>query len=177
MTAEEVWYDREGEFDLDLSRFEENHRSAFDNDGPGNPAKTFLSADGLDDVMSGWPGENDTIEAEEIEVDRAPWDDRQDYGDLYSAESIWKGKLLIDSGKVEKINDKHYVVSGSQSYTVNILPSEGMRVPWAVCTCPNGSARGGRPSCYHTAAALALVLGYDLSHLNEPPKGKRPARR
>jgi hypothetical protein len=28
---------------------------------------------------------------------------------------------------------------------------------WVTCTCPNGMARGGRPTCYHTAAVLMAL--------------------
>jgi hypothetical protein len=39
-------------------------------------------------------------------------------------------------------------------------------IPLLSCTCPNGMNRGGRPTCYHTAAVL-LMLG-DMEAGREP---------
>ncbi|MET0886197.1 MAG: hypothetical protein ABWX92_07075 [Mycetocola sp.] len=30
-------------------------------------------------------------------------------------------------------------------------------LPWVRCECPNGSHRGGRPSCYHSAAVIITL--------------------
>ena len=62
-----------------------------------------------------------------------------------------------------------------QHLAFKVGSEEELQVPWYTCNCPNGSARGGRPSCYHTAAVAALDLGIDLSGVTKPEK-KRPAR-
>lgn len=112
---------------------------------------------------------------DEEELTTPAWDDERDFEDLYSAETLWKARLLLESKRVEEINPRQYSVEGSQPYVVDVMPDAGMPVPWAVCSCPNGTARGGRPSCYHTAAVLALLLGIDLSRYEKPTKG--PAKR
>lgn len=145
------------EFDLDLSKYEtfEADQKARIADGP-----------------AGLPTEADPLDA------NAPWDDRRGYEDLYSPETIWKASLLIADDRVHPREDfaNSWIVEGSQAYVVHMLPSEGLEVPWATCNCPNGEARGGRPSCYHTAAVLALVTGRDISNTPRPEKKARPAR-
>jgi uncharacterized Zn finger protein len=143
---------RDDEFVIDLSNFEGRHAAAY--------------AEAL--------GETDTSWNEDVEVDQ-PWDDDRDFDSLYSPESIWKARLLIQDGYVEKIADGKYTVSGSQQYLVHLLEGGADQpVPWATCSCPNGTARGGRPSCYHTAAVLAEVIGKDLSGYEKPAKvGRR----
>lgn len=105
------------------------------------------------------------------------WDDQRGFWELWSEESIWKGKLLLDSERVHADETgTSWSVEGSELYRVHKLGSEEeLQVPWYTCNCPNGSARGGRPSCYHTAAVAALDLGIDLSGVTKPEK-KRPAR-
>ena len=134
------------EFEIDLSNFEAGQKKRF----------------------------ADQVESDEIVATR-PWDDDRAFEDLYSEESIWKASLLIKDGRVEKIRDNLYSVAGSTHYNVSLIDGDNA-VPWALCTCPNGEARGGRPSCYHTAAVLALRMGLDLSGLVEPQKRKAPAR-
>lgn len=139
----------DGFIDLDLSNFEQRQRERFD------------AGDAAED-------------AEQWEETTAPWDDQRGFEDLYSPETLWKARLLLDSDAVSKAREDKYFVNGSQLYTVTIMESS-LPVPWALCDCPNGTARGGRPSCYHTAAVLALKLGVDLSGYDKPRKG--PARR
>lgn len=105
------------------------------------------------------------------------WDDHRHLEDLYSEESLYKAGNLVADGYVTKVNDATYVVQGSQPYTVRILRSDDdTLVPWAICDCPNGVARGGRPSCYHTAAVLSLVTETDLTGRPKPVKTGRGRR-
>lgn len=151
-----IYVSSDDEFDLDLSNFEANQKQA------------YLGLDAPD--------------REEIGGVEAPWADERSFEQLYSPEVLWKARLLLAGMKVAPITDdelrparehKKWSVDGSQPYVVQILESEGMDVPWALCSCPNGEARGGRPSCYHTAAVLALILDKDLSDVPEPVKKKR----
>lgn len=131
------------EFELDLSNFEANQKERYDAQGP----------------------EPEVIEA-------PPWDDHRSFEDLYGEDSLWKAGQLVKAGKVEDLHGDQRVwsVEGSQPYVVRIMESEGLEVPWATCDCPNGAARGGRPSCYHTAAVLSLLLGIDLTGRPKPAK-------
>jgi hypothetical protein len=141
--------DKDFEFDIDLSSFE------------GRQKARYEEASAEPDV------------ADEIAADQ-PWADEASYEDLYSVESIWKARLLNEGGYVEKVSDALYTVAGSQQYAVHILEGGADQpVPWATCSCPNGQARGGRPSCYHTAAVLAKILDKDLSSYEKPPKARR----
>ncbi len=115
------------------------------------------------------------VESSDEEI-APPWDDQRSFEDLWSEESIWKASLLLKSDRVHVEGPNHWVVEGSEIYQVHRLGSEEiLEVPWYTCTCPNGAARGGRPSCYHTAAVAALDLGIDISGAVKPEK-KRPAR-
>jgi hypothetical protein len=146
------------EFDLDLTNFE------------GARKEAYLGIEEPDEREK-------QLQGEEFEAQR-PWDDDARFEDLYSPESIWKAKLLIQSEAIEKIRETTYTVAGSKPYVVQILDGGADQpVPWATCSCPNGTARGGRPSCYHTAAVLATILEKDLSDVVEPPKTKRPRGR
>lgn len=140
--------DPEGYLEIDLTHFEEKQKRRYD-----DAATVDL---------------NRLVPDDEVEVQRAPWEDERSFDELYGAESIWKARSLILDGRVEKVGD-HYVVQGSQPYRVNILEGD-QDVPWAVCSCPNGEKRGGRPSCYHSAAVLATVLNIDLSQRERPKK-------
>jgi hypothetical protein len=137
-------------FDLDLTNFEANHR---------------------------W----DEVHADdEGFFESAPWNDERGLKDLYTPQTLWKAKqlLLTDSHPeepaVEAIADRKWEVSGSERYIVFQLEGPESGTPWLTCDCPNGLARGGRPSCYHTAAVMMLILGTDLTTITEPKKvGKR----
>jgi hypothetical protein len=139
---------QDGEFELDLTNFEERQKQRYAQAG------VDLDADAPDD---------------EVEVQRSPWEDERSFDELYSAETIWKARSLILDHRVEKTHEKRYIVQGSQPYVVNLLEGD-QDVPWAVCSCPNGEKRGGRPSCYHSAAVLATVLNIDLTPRERPKK-------
>lgn len=147
---------------IDLSNFEANSRRAYAEQTGQEPVSR---EDFQKEYLGEWVNED------------APWDDQRDFEDLYSAETLWKARELIDGGRIHPEGHNKWVVEGSQPYIVNRLESEGMSVPWVVCSCPNGQARGGRPSCYHTAAVLALSLGIDLSHVEKPRKAPSGRRR
>lgn len=89
--------------------------------------------------------------------------------DLYSDNVLAKGRKLLESGKVVQDADRPSVfeVRGSRPYTVTHIettpddedgnPQDDQGIAWLACTCPNGSARGARPNCYHTAAVLLFI--------------------
>ena len=55
-----------------------------------------------------------------------------------------------------------------KTYRVQIMTDDEGRVIYAPCTCPNGRAQGGQPTCYHCASVLAAI-----SHIELPvPKEK-----
>lgn len=120
--------------------------------------------------------EHGETSGDDLEV-AAPWDDRYSFWELYSEETLWKAKLLIEANRVEKLKNSAgaWSVEGSQHYLVHQLESGDMPVPWLTCSCPNGEARGGRPSCYHCCAVHMLILNIDLSGITKPEK-KRPSR-
>lgn len=90
----------------------------------------------------------------------------------YSAAIVKKAEALVSEGVVNRAEGSTdlWEVPGSTGrlYVVQVVPAfdpdadeddEDLKhaLPWMSCTCPNGANRGGRPSCYHTAA-VALVL-------------------
>lgn len=82
--------------------------------------------------------------------------------DLYSQNTLVKAKKLVENEEVEQDPEKSgvYLVRGtSRHYRVQVTTSEesGEEPVYIVtCDCPNGMARGGMPSCYHSAAALMV---------------------
>lgn len=62
--------------------------------------------------------------------------------------------LRADGGVVpDKRHANVFTVKGSDTYRVQVYGHD-----LVTCTCPNGSARGGTPTCYH---ALAVLLWMD----------------
>ena len=47
-----------------------------------------------------------------------------------------------------------------------VIPGDDA-IPFVSCTCPNGLNRGGRPSCYHTAAVLLMLEEGTEPHIME----------
>lgn len=78
----------------------------------------------------------------------------------YSGYSQGKAIELYDKGGIVKDTETEslvFKVEGANTYRVQLYPGAGM-----TCTCPNGMARGGQPSCYHTAAVLyAMIRGIE----------------
>lgn len=86
---------------------------------------------------------------------------------IYSPAVLKRGRKLIEDERIHRsTNENRFVVRGSEEYTVAVVPQptdeDGEPVktdlPWVVCSCPNGMARGGRPNCYHSAAVLLMLL-------------------
>lgn len=94
-------------------------------------------------------------------------DIRNTLEDIYSYVVLDKARDLLRGDRVQKIKDREgggstWEVIGSELYIDTIhAPMEGMPIPWVECTCPNGGARGGRPTCYHSAAVLMRALKLD----------------
>lgn len=81
----------------------------------------------------------------------------------YSNVTLIKANRLIKQERVEQVDELLFKVKGSQEYQVHLVPlghdEDGFPIdnggmPFVTCSCPNGSARGGRPNCYHSAAVL-----------------------
>lgn len=88
-------------------------------------------------------------------------DDDFDINEFYSQPILIKAHRLVKADKVEVDSERVGVfhVAGSRRYSLQVIPpADGDVIPWVTCDCPNGLARGGRPSCYHSAAVL-LFLG------------------
>lgn len=85
------------------------------------------------------------------------WEADKDIHELYSRESLDKAFKLVRNGKVEDAGRPGlYQVHGSELYVCVIVEIDDSRVPGVTCTCPNGSNRSGRPTCYHSAAVLMV---------------------
>jgi uncharacterized Zn finger protein len=79
-----------------------------------------------------------------------------DTGVRWSAESIYKAERLVADGKVS-VDVRHpqvFWVQGSAPHKYRVQ-TDGKT--WLTCTCPNGQ-RTSRPSCYHSAAALMVLV-------------------
>lgn len=89
--------------------------------------------------------------------------------DLYAEASMKKALSLALRGKVTLVREPYlYDVEGSELYTCNVIEFEGSdSVPGITCTCPNGSNRSGRPTCYHSAAVLLVHMKVDLEEFAE----------
>jgi hypothetical protein len=165
------------EFDIDLTNYDAEQAAKI-----VSTAKSLGDLEGwegfeADQQRRAYEGESHPGAEHSVETQAPAWDDQRGFWELWSEESIWKGKLLLDGERVHpNPSGTSWAVEGSELYSVHKLGSEEvLEVPWYTCNCPNGSARGGRPSCYHTAAVAALDLGIDLSEVTKPEK-KRPAR-
>lgn len=99
-----------------------------------------------------------------------------DFEETFSAESLWKGRMLVLRNKIKQVEGAReglFEVQGSELYVTNVVSLQGSVLPGVTCTCPNGSSRAGRPTCYHAAAALMLYTGVDLERFPEPVKKTR----
>lgn len=94
------------------------------------------------------------------------WESEKDIDELYSSESLGKAFKLVRSSKVESAGRPGlYQVHGSELYVCTVIELEGSKTPGITCTCPNGSNRSGRPTCYHTAAVLMVHTERDIEAL------------
>ena len=84
-----------------------------------------------------------------------------DLMDLYSYDSVLKALKLIKGKKVMRVEDRPdlFNISGSTLYVARIIELGEESTPGVTCTCPNGANRAGRPTCYHSLAALIGFLG------------------
>lgn len=68
------------------------------------------------------------------------------------------GLVRQDKGVVPDARHRGvFHVKGSDSYRVQILSST-----MATCSCANGKAKGGEPSCYHVLAVRLFMEGASL---------------
>lgn len=90
------------------------------------------------------------------------WEGDKEIHQLYSRESLDKAFKLIKGKRVESAGRPGlYQVHGSELYVCTIIEMEDWATPGITCTCPNGSNRSGRPTCYHSAAVLMVHTGTD----------------
>lgn len=89
-----------------------------------------------------------------------PWRDH------YSGTVTRKAEDLLMSGGVVRLDDDWigFRVKGSRGrkYKVQVLYS-GPDAVFITCGCPNGTALGGLPQCYHSAAVLMAVQNVQSS--------------
>lgn len=103
-------------------------------------------------------------------IDVPSWlDTDADLDELYSHESLVKAVKLIKNNKIRDAGRAGlFDVHGSDLYVCNIVELEGSTgLPAVTCTCPNGSHRAGRPTCYHSAAAIMVYTGMNLVELEK----------
>jgi len=104
--------------------------------------------------------ENEVLEGELVEV--PVWHETEaDLMDLYSYESVLKALKLLKGKKVWRVEGRPdlFNVEGSQMYVARIIELGEESTPGVTCTCPNGANRAGRPTCFHSLAALIGFLG------------------
>lgn len=94
----------------------------------------------------------------EDEIEVPPfWEADKEIHELYSPDSLDKAFKLIRNNKVKDAGRPGlYQVEGSDLYVCAIVEIPDSKVPGVTCTCPNGSNRTGRPTCYHSAAVLMV---------------------
>lgn len=98
--------------------------------------------------------------AEEHDVELPVWHETEgEFSDLYAHETLVKALKLLKGSKVERVREDLYNVLGSTMYVTRIVELGDGQIPGVTCTCPNGANRSGRPTCYHSAAALVKHLG------------------
>lgn len=87
-----------------------------------------------------------------------------DMDELYSIESLTKAIDLVRGEKITQVEGREdlYEVMGSDLYVCHVIELEDSKVPGITCTCPNGSNRSGRPTCYHSAAVLLVHTKTDI---------------
>lgn len=98
---------------------------------------------------------------DEIEVPPY-WESEKEIHELYSRDSLDKAFKLVKAKRVIPTGREGlYNVEGSDLYVCTIIELEDSKTPGITCTCPNGSNRSGRPTCYHSAAVLMVHTGTD----------------
>lgn len=124
----------------------------------------FTNVDRISQHLAEDAGDEDVYNTDEKYdiVDIPVWHETEDeLYDLYSRDSLVKGLKLIKAKRVNRVEGRPelYNISGSDLYVARIIELGEGQVPGVTCTCPNGSNRSGRPTCYHSAAALVKHLG------------------
>ena len=83
---------------------------------------------------------------------------------IYTDATLRKGESLaanLHAVQRDAQDESIWWVKGStgSKYRVQLYddPEHGGGVPMLTCSCPNGMHRGGRPTCYHTAAVLIIL--------------------
>lgn len=90
-------------------------------------------------------------------------DDFSPLNDHYSQPILIKAHRIKDLVKPDPEHPGIFKApgSGGTMYRLQVTESGGptgdVDLPFVTCSCPNGMARGGRPSCYHSAAVLLYL--------------------
>lgn len=108
------------------------------------------------------------------ELDLPDWfETKKDLSELYAEASLTKALKLVRNGRVKPAGRPGlYDVSGSEPYVCNVIEfGDSDSVPGITCTCPNGSNRSGRPTCYHSAAVLMVHTEADLNKIEKEIDG------
>lgn len=85
----------------------------------------------------------------------------------YSETIAAKGQKLLEQDEGVTADEEASMVwwvlgSNRRKYRVQLVAG-----PSFTCTCPNGQAKGGEPTCYHTAAVAHLLLQREEAGLTE----------
>lgn len=115
----------------------------------------FTNVDRVSQYLAEGTGDEDV-------VDIPVWHEtEEEIYDLYSHDSLVKALKLIKGGKVVRADGRPelFNITGSDFYVARVIELGDGQVPGVTCSCPNGSNRAGRPTCYHSAAALVKFLG------------------
>jgi uncharacterized Zn finger protein len=97
--------------------------------------------------------------------DRTAYERLDDLLAPFGEEPVDKARDLVENGRVTFLkreeSDVFYQVFGSRLYVVDLTVGEGGGDTYAQCTCPNGDARAGDVTCYHSIAARVIEAGLD----------------
>lgn len=88
----------------------------------------------------------------------------------YGANILAKAKKLLANDDAivhpDRKRSNRWIVypdgMGGRKYTVAVVVNEEEGWVMALCSCPNGNAKGEQGRCYHKAAALAKMWGEEL---------------
>jgi len=132
------------EFELDLSGFDESG----DHDGSDEAS-----------ISGVFPSPPPVTPERRLEELLAP----------FGWEPVDKARDLVRRNYIEQVKrdgqSTWFHVRGSKLYVVKITSGEDFE--YAECTCPNGLARGGEATCYHSIAARVLEAGLAQTWLEE----------
>lgn len=90
-----------------------------------------------------------------------------DLPERYSDDTATRAQHVLERNRerVQHVRGLRWLVqSPPNTYVVDVIEGGG-ETRWATCSCPNGAAKGGLTTCWHTAVAL-------LIHADNPERPK-----